>query len=380
MKPKILELIEKIDQIEELFYYPKEIPGFPSIEQIYNIQEFQIWIQELQFELQNIIEKTNDQFIKDTLEVVSVDFNGWNDRQYFNTIKSKLLVLEKNIDKYYPKSGMDGVDKKLSNKEPKIFISHSSEDKLYVEKIVDLLEFIGLDEKHLFCSSLPGYGIPVNENIFEYLLKQFQEYDLHVIFIHSHNYYKSAISLNEMGAAWVLRKKYTSFLLPGFNFEEMRGVVNSNKIAIKLDIDEYEVKEKLNWLYNIIIKEFGLVEKNNIVWEKKRDTFIQDIQQIGSKIQNSIFAQNTNLSNEAIKLLEIIAEDPSGEIIKISDLRGTYIQVGQRLMNETENYREFVRWESTLEELIFYGFLKQVDEKGTLFRMTNKGYSFLENK
>ena len=41
------------------------------------------------------------------------------------------------------------------------------------------------------------------------------------------------LSLNEMGAAWALKANCTSLLLPGFKFEEMKGVVNNNTIAIK---------------------------------------------------------------------------------------------------------------------------------------------------
>ena len=60
------------------------------------------------------------------------------------------------------------------------------------------------------------------------------------------------LSLNEMGAAWALKANCTSLLLPGFKFEEMKGVVNNYTIAIKLDSDEYEVKDKLDQLYAVI--------------------------------------------------------------------------------------------------------------------------------
>ena len=50
----------------------------------------------------------------------------------------------------------------MSQKSPKIFISHASKDKNYVSSIVKLLEFIGLRQEKLFCTSVPGYGIPLD--------------------------------------------------------------------------------------------------------------------------------------------------------------------------------------------------------------------------
>ena len=139
---------------------------------------------------------------------------------------------------------------------------------------------MGLDQTQVFCSSLPGYDIPVGSDIFDYLRQQFQEYELHVFLIHSKNYYMSAASLNEMGAAWVLRSNCTSFLLPNFRFEDMTGAINGKSIAIKLDNDETEVKDKLNQLYDTVIKEFRLTKKAAIVWEAKRDRFIKEVKEI----------------------------------------------------------------------------------------------------
>lgn len=38
-----------------------------------------------------------------------------------------------------------------------------------------------------------------------------------------------------MGAAWVLKQDYDSILLPGFDYRQIAGAVNPNRIALKLD-------------------------------------------------------------------------------------------------------------------------------------------------
>lgn len=173
--------------------------------------------------------------------------------------------------KYYQKQG----DSEL--KAPKVFISHSSKDEHYVSALVELLEDIGLKGSQLFCSSIPGYGIPLDQDIYEYLKTQYKQYNLHIIFILSNNYYQSAASLNEMGAAWILHNEYTSILLPGFDFKEIKGAINPRKVALKLDGDLSDVKEKLGQLKDSLIKEFSLEPIPDSRWEKKRDDFISAI-------------------------------------------------------------------------------------------------------
>lgn len=115
------------------------------------------------------------------------------------------------------------------NKPKKVFISHASNDKPFVQLIVNLLEDIGLSETEIVCSSIPGYGIPLGKDIYDWLSEQFQNCDLHIIFILSDNYYNSVACLNEMGAAWVLKQKYDTVLLHEFDFLKLRELLIRNK-------------------------------------------------------------------------------------------------------------------------------------------------------
>lgn len=141
---------------------------------------------------------------------------------------------------------------------PKLFISHSSEDKDAVKAIVDFLEDMCVPKEKIFCSSIPEYGIPLGKDIFEYIKQQFVEFELHVIYILSSNYYNSPACLNEMGAAWVLQEKYTTFLLPGFQPIEIKGAINAAKMSIKLDECEDDLSYRLDELAKELRLEFAL--------------------------------------------------------------------------------------------------------------------------
>lgn len=376
MKKDLIALIDSADEIEKLFH-PVGGNGMPIVDTIYDVQEFQDWLQEIHLELRDIYDRTSDHFIWETLNVFNRGMNGWNDKQVFGEIKGKLKAIRKNIGRYYPDDSTDTIlvdkEQQMENKKSRIFISHSSKDVDYVAKIVNLLDGMGLDQTQVFCSSLPGYGIPIDTNIFDYLRSQFLEYNLHVIFIHSDNYYQSPVSLNEMGAAWALKSGVTSILLPGFGFEKMTGVVNNQAIAIKLDGTELELKDKLNQLYTKIVEEFNLTKKADIIWEQKRNAFINEIQQVKSASTSEI-----SISEEAVKLLLSAANDNTGQIIKQDDFSGTTIQGGSVVMNENESQRESAKWIAALDELLRIGYTLQADRKGQVYRVTDAGYKFIE--
>lgn len=113
-----------------------------------------------------------------------------------------------------------------------IFISHASKDKKYVEALVNLL--VPLRIPNIVCSSLNGYHIPNDVDIYEYLADKISKTGK-VIFVLSENYYNSAACLNEMGACWVLNKNYTTILTPNFNYNNIEGAINPNQMSFKLN-------------------------------------------------------------------------------------------------------------------------------------------------
>lgn len=283
MKQDLVKLISAIPTIETHFrkFEPGEgLCALPE-EYIYDDPKFIEWQEAVKFELQEIFDRTNDTYIWNIINANGVihKFNGknYNERENFNKLKGSLFVIQKNIDKYYPEEMEEGKDKKMLK--PKIFISHSSEDLKYVEPFVELLADIGLTNENLFCSSVPDYAIPLNQDIYDYLSSLFHNYKLYVVFMLSKNYYESPVCLNEMGAAWVLKSEYISILLSGFEYKEIKGAVNPNKIGMKLDDEEELLKKRLGELKNLISKEFG-ISVPDMRWEKKRNDFIEMMKRI----------------------------------------------------------------------------------------------------
>lgn len=233
-------------------------------------------------------------------------------------------------------------------KQNKIFISHSSRDMAFVQPLVELFEHIGLTSENMFCSSIPGYNVPLDKNIFDYLKEQFDNYNLRVVFVLSENYYNSPASLNEMGAAWVLRHKYTSILIPQFDFVDIKGVIDKMQISIKLDSAKTELKARLNELRDTIVKEFeiktSLASQN--IWERHRDEFINKVSSM-----EVYWKEIYQLKENNRPFVEWIS--PLNNLIRINPLSYDAMYILGTIyveMNDIENAIKFFKMTATLSK------------------------------
>ena len=269
---------------------------FESIFEIYDVPEFITW-KKIQLELQQINNK--DSFISNTISIID-KFDGSDDKQQFNELAGSLSAIADNIDYYYKEQN---IGPEIENSKM-IFISHSSADKKYISAFIDLLEALGLREDEIVCSSIPPYCISFDGKIYEWLVDKFQNCQLHVIYMLSHNYYNSVASLNEMGAAWVMKQKWSAILLPGFGFNEIAGCIDQDQIGIKLDDPDIATLEfRLEELKKELTIEFNLRSMSSPLWERKRDDFLYKIVSIKKEL-------------DLLKANELNDDDPNMPIAK----------------------------------------------------------------
>lgn len=271
-------------------------------------------------------------------------------------------------------------------KSKKIFISHATHDKEYVLAVVELLESIGLDERQIICSSIPPYSIPLGKNVYDWLVNEIQHSDLHMIFALSKTYYTRPVCLNEMGAAWAMKHKWTAILLPGFGYNEIEGCINPTQISIKLDDkDESNLNHRLGELKDLFIEEFELEPIHPSLWERRRDDFKKKIKSIIIEEPTDEFqlkqpaigiSQDYTLEKNESILLIYAAEDPSGYIIMsrtLGRIAPSITTCGYEFVTQ-DTAREGARWEAVLERLERDNLIKVVDSERHFLQVTNKGY------
>ena len=128
MKEDLVKLIEDTEHIKTKFHSTGG-QGLPVHNVIYDNADFTLWKREVQLELQEIYDRTSDQFIWDILVLIKQGFNSWKDEKSFNELQGGLRAIYKNIDKYYPNSIQNSVlleESQMVVKKPKILILDDS--------------------------------------------------------------------------------------------------------------------------------------------------------------------------------------------------------------------------------------------------------------
>jgi len=265
-------------------------------------------------------------------------------------------------------------------KTPMVFISHSSKDKDFAEALVVLLEDLGMDSTNLFCSSIDGYGVGLSQDIFETLRSLFNEHNLFVIFIHSPRYYKSPVSLNEMGAAWVLKTDFCSFLTTDMEFGMMKGVVNGSTISIKVDNDD--TPARLSELKDKLTSVFELPTIDGTKWERKRQAFLDKVLSIEYNTPTEDITEPTfKFSSEELQIFSKWANNVTDK---------TYIVVKTRAGLEVHfGYRNGYTFSYGEEEASFEDFMQRLQAAGLIvadryddknhqpiYKITKKGYDY----
>ncbi len=282
----------------------------------------------------------------------------------------------------------------MKEKKYKLFISHASKDQVFVEALIKLFEFMGIGQntERIICTSVEGYGIPLDANIFDFLKEQFLDYHLYVIFLLSSNYYASPVCLNEMGAAWVLQTRYTSILVPGFRFDMIRGAIDPAKKAIQMDARDIQIKDGLNNLKDNLLSVFGLGDLAQTRWERYRDQFIEEVKAVGclsspdieevsaAECLKSIVKQeehkerNIKSSFIAAVLLAYAGDDPTGIICyKRDDFKESLTIGNQQVSIEKIFATERNKWKRSLDELEDFHIIKSLGSERCLYQLTEKG-------
>jgi len=191
--------------------------------------------------------------------------------------------------KYIEEYGTDVTDKYLSpeaenNNEQndtsslsmKIFISHSSKNADYGNALVELLTGVGVHGDNIIFTSNDAYGIPIGQNIFNWLKSRISEKP-HVIYLLSPEYYSSVACLNEMGAAWIVENEHTMIFTPNFNlssYEFQSGALDPREIGFYINNQDRLTS------FVVSLKSHFTISSNPVIVNQRVREFISRIEKI----------------------------------------------------------------------------------------------------
>ncbi len=183
-------------------------------------------------------------------------------------------------------------------KRPLVFISHRGTQTPFVTAFVELLEKCGFKSENLFCSSVPGFNIGLDEDIIETLRKKFVDYDLYVVYVFSTDFFESAYCLNEMGAAWVLQVENSIIVTRDMDETVIDGVVNKTKTRVSFKDSDLQLKNRMVELRNKLLTFAGIPEVEEVNWNRYYDKFISDVKSINGNGANNktVASRNSSVS------------------------------------------------------------------------------------
>lgn len=159
-----------------------------------------------------------------------------------------------------------------------VFISHAVKDRDLAQALVTLIEEgIGVPEKEIFCSSLPGYGIPTGDQFVGYIKEQLQGPKV-VVLLLTPAYFESKFCLSELGAAWAMSHAIYPILVPPLQYADVKDVLLGTQVT------KIEDEIGYNQLRDHLQKTVSCNEASSTKWDTKRRAFLKALETLLAKV------------------------------------------------------------------------------------------------
>ncbi|WCT13091.1 toll/interleukin-1 receptor domain-containing protein [Mucilaginibacter jinjuensis] len=231
-----------------------------------------------------------------------------------------------------------------------LFISHSSRNANYGNALVELLIGIGISADDIIFSSNDAFGIPIGQNIFNWLRTKISEKP-YVLYLLSPEYYKSVACLNEMGAAWIIESSHTMIFTPNF---DLRSYDFQNGALDPREIGFYINNENKLLAFIESLKTSFSITNNSVLINQKVKQFISVIK--------PFFQIETSLSKNASEVNEkqvSIANIEMQPIIKKETITNRIISVSP---NRSRFYSDLINDKLKDEELLLAKYIIDTDK------------------
>jgi hypothetical protein len=140
-----------------------------------------------------------------------------------------------------------------------------------------------------------------------------------------------------------------------FSVKEKELIARAKRDEEVAEIEDVDAKEKLAAQLNALRRE--------------RDQLSEQLKSQSSMGHPSAIS----LSKEAVEILKAAAKNKSGTILKSKAIGGANIQASGASFGK-ESSRDYAKYEKALDDLIAFGFVKEVGVKGEVFHLTHEGW------
>jgi hypothetical protein len=229
--------------------------------------------------------------------------NYMSEIRKFNTTDEIVAYTNKNMKGDYIKDN------------PKIFLSHSSEDKNITNFIENILLKIGIkDEEYFYTSS--QLNVTGNSNIFDEMRDVLISDKTFVYYYLTKSFLEKKVTMMEAGAAWLLKWENNDYAIASSDLDKHKSllsdVMSFQDFVLKIDKtffqSDFSIDKYINIAKNInLISKF--VNENRINANKKMTIFDCDIKKDGNFEKNDGYILLKQEFDEVRKKIELDSND-----------------------------------------------------------------------
>ncbi|MBR0653355.1 TIR domain-containing protein [Roseomonas terrae] len=178
-----------------------------------------------------------------------------------------------------------------------VFISHAVADEALATLFTDFLkEAIGVPSDAIFCSSVPGHGIPLTVDFNAYMKDRIQNPKL-VILLMTPSYLESPFCMMELGAAWAKSHRTLPIVVPPVAFSTVTktlGLVQAWDITNHAGLVEFRAA----------VRDTGINLENRTEqdWDRKRTEWRQRSKKTIDKLKG---VTSVSMSEHEVVLAEL---------------------------------------------------------------------------
>jgi hypothetical protein len=152
---------------------------------------------------------------------------------------------------------------------PLVFISHAEADKHIAEAVQNLLRLgTNMSADNVFCTSLPGLGVPVGTLNYNGHIRDRLNHARLVIPIITPAFMESTMCLIELGGVWGAQLPMFPIVVPPVGFAEVEAGIGKAQMA------RIESADDLGRLHDAVLDQLSLLGKTDM-WNKEQAKFLK---------------------------------------------------------------------------------------------------------
>lgn len=258
----------------------------------------------------------------------------------------------------------------------RIFISHSSDDRDLAKSLVDfLLRALSLKNTDIFCTSVPGHGLFVGDNVNDRIRHAVDTADVLIGLLTPASLQSMYVTF-ELGARWGVGKPMLPILAGGLRPNSIDEPLSTLQCMDATDLSA------LHGLVDRLADELSVTQQPPTTYTAALSAFQRSAEVTTQTTSRRADSPTSEISDEAGQLLLAATTEGApnqGYVVTYSSMGGAGVQAGSLTKpDDPSDAREEALWLDAFGELVEGGLITSDNLDSDVYRITTPGYDLAD--